>query len=307
MALDLRPFEIGDEEAILSLFGKSFGKPIAPDFWSWRFLDNPCGSPMIELAWDGTTLAAHYAVSPGALTVDGERHLGALSMTTMTHPAYRGQGLFVKLATSLFDRMVAQGYKAVWGFPNWQSHRGFIRDLAWSDVHEIPTLRLDMAGGRKIEASGSFEPVRERDSRIDSLWQRCRRTRRILGWRDAAHLEWRYLRHPTNRYEVLLGEDGYVVYKRFGREVDIVDVLIADEDAGVLRGLVREVVERNPEAVAINTWMVLNSPLHLELEKLGFVATAPTTYLGVRAFAALDVDVADVRHWYYTMGDSDVY
>ena len=39
-------------------------------------------------------------------------------------------------------------------------------------------------------------------------------------------------------------------------------------------------------------WLPLASPLHLELERIGFVPGAPTTYFGVRTLAPVSVDPA---------------
>ena len=149
--MDVRAYAPGDEAAILRLFDRSFGKPLPEAFWRWRFLDDPHGAPMIELAWDGDVLAAHYAVSPTSIAVEGERRVASLSMTTMTDPDYRGHGLFGQLATRLYERLAGVGHVAVFGFPNAQSHRGFIRDLGWQDVHEIPMLRLEVASAKPIE------------------------------------------------------------------------------------------------------------------------------------------------------------
>jgi len=68
MTIDIRPYNPGDEQAILELFEASFGRTMSGDYWRWRFLDNPVGEPKIDLAWDGTTLAGHYAVSPESET-----------------------------------------------------------------------------------------------------------------------------------------------------------------------------------------------------------------------------------------------
>jgi GNAT superfamily N-acetyltransferase len=307
MTLETRPYAPGDETAIQELFALTYGKPIAPELWRWRFLDNPYAPPVIDLAWDGDVLAAHYAVSPVMLAIDGEPRLAALSGTTMTHPDYRRRGLFVQLASSVYERLANEGYASVWGFPNGQSHHGIVRDLQWRNVHEIPTLRLDLTKAKPVATAGGVEELMAADARIDLLWERCRRLRPLMGWRDAQHVQWRYLRHPTNRYRLLVADSGYAVFKRFGDEVDLVDLLVADDDEAAVRALVGAVIERSDGAQAMNTWMPLDSRQHLELERLGFGTAAPTTYLGIRPFVATRFDVSDVRNWHYSMGDSDVY
>lgn len=306
MSVELRPFVDGDEALILGLFERSFGKPMSIEYWRWRFRDNPIDAPMIQLAWDGDVLAAHYAVSPVRMAIDGEPRLAALSMTTMTDPDYRGRGLFVQLASALYERLERRGYACVWGFPNAQSHRGFVRDLRWQNVHEIPMLRLEVAGSKQTGAE-KIEELTQPAPMLDAVWDRCRKLRPILVWRDAQHLAWRYLQHPSNQYRILATDSGYVVFKRYGDEVDLVDVLVVDEDAQVLSTLVRGVLAAIDDVHAINVWMPLDSPHHLELERVGFAATGPTTYLGMRPFAATRFDMTDVRNWHYGMGDSDVF
>jgi GNAT superfamily N-acetyltransferase len=313
--LEIRPYRPGDEAAIRELFQLAFKKPLSAEFWRWRFAENPVGEILIDLMWDGETLAGHYAVSPVIVRVGNAETKTALSMTTMTHPSYQGRGIFTRLARNLYGRMAAAGYGMVWGFPNNASHRGFVRDLAWEDVHEVPTFQLHLADARA--AMGSAAAVQELsgfDGRFDALWGRLRGVAAVMVRRDRAYLEWRYGRHPENRYTVLGHVDGkeltgYAVLKRYERQLDVVDVLATDASAGA--ALVAAAVERARGAgcEAVNLWLNFASSLHSALEKAGFRNVEPVTYFGVCRFAGLPSD-ADVRSYgpgHLAMGDSDVY
>lgn len=313
---DLRSYQPGDETAILDLFQRSFGQPLSLAFWTWRFQNNPTAGPMIDLAWDGDTLAAHYAVSPVTVSVAGQACLTALSMTTMTHPAYRGRGLFTLLANSLYAKMARQGYLMVWGFPNDLSHRGFVRDLAWQDIYEIPLFRLDLSTLRYAPTvSEHIVRLENFDERFDTLWEMAQPDCEVLVKRGCNYLRWRFSLHPHNTYHILgyaQGEQllGYAVFKHYQDGLDIVDMLIVrEESVGV--ELVQAVLDycRQNDVKNVNTWLPLRHPLHLHLEKLGFRNTHPVTYLGGRLLNQLpgELDVTDVRRWYYTMGDSDVF
>lgn len=308
--LDIRPYRPGDEKAILDLFAICFQRPMSEAFWRWRFLDNPSGAqPMIELAWAGDTLAAHYAVSPVRLMVDGREVLSALSMTTMTHPAHRGKGLFTTLALRLYERMSREGYGAVWGFPNAQSHRGFVRDLGWEDLLEIPTLRLP---GPARGGGEALAPLDADDTRLDDLWRETRSATGVEVVRDGAHLRWRLGRHPENSYVLRGVQDGrdlraYVVYKRYGSELDVLELRsIDDNDARrrLVGGLLQEAALAG--ASAVNCWLPLRHPLHGDLEKAGFGLTSPVTYMGARSLGGC-TGLDDPRAWSYAMMDSDVY
>lgn len=313
--LRIRPYQQGDEHEIVKLFGLVFGRPLPMAYWQWRFRDNPTGRIFIDLAWDGERLAGHYAVSPVVIAVNGQEQLTALSMTTMTHPDYRGKGLFVTLAQSVYQRMADQGLPLVWGFPNVLSHRGFIRDLAWQDIHEVPTFRRVLSEGRPLPApSPQVVELPALDARCDPLWAEIDKGGRVLTRRDHRYLAWRYTANPENRYTFFgcqQGERllGYAVCKRYQDGVDLVDLLSLDEhtDLDLVWGVARWAAEQG--ARSIQTWLNPSLPLHLELEKYAFRPTEPLTYFGARPLRP-ELEAAAVvnfRNWYITMGDSDVY
>src|SRR5687767_1720003 len=112
------PYKAGDETAILNLFEVCFKKPLAADYWRWRFEHNPAGLKMIMLMWDHEKLVGHYALSPVNMIIESENHLTGLSMTTMTHPDYTGKGIFQQLALELYNEQHRHNnLTMVWGFP----------------------------------------------------------------------------------------------------------------------------------------------------------------------------------------------
>jgi GNAT superfamily N-acetyltransferase len=62
--------------------------------------------------------------------------VATLSLDTMVHPDFRGQGMFTKLAEDLYGRIANDGMPIVYGFPNAQSHGGFVKYLKWVDLVE---------------------------------------------------------------------------------------------------------------------------------------------------------------------------
>lgn len=315
--LQHQPYRIGDEDAIRELFRASFGGrelPLAD--WYWRFRDNPSGPGLIELSWEAGRLAAHYAVTSMRMRIEGSDRLGALSGTTMTHPEHRGKGLFQLLARQTYDRMSQEGMSLVWGFPNSQSHRGFVRDLQWHDLCEMPTMRCVVSAERRPSAySNAVVELEDTDERFDRLWIRVRDEHRVIGRRDAETLRWRYVRHPSVRYRLIAysaGSEitGYVVFKRYADELQIVDFLVPKAERDVGEALVSSVYATAVAGglSAVSAWMRVDQPLHHALEKCGFVPDAPVTYAGSLSFdRTLDTVLSDVRGWYFTMGDSDVY
>ena len=307
--MEIRVWQPGDEVAILDLFGIVFGKPMAEAFWRWRYLDHPAGGPLIALAWDGDRLAAHYAASRAPLLVDGISRPAALSMTTMTHPDYRGQGLFERSASVLYDQMTAEGIEAVWGFPNRNSNVPFRRKLQWSAIADIPVLACDIRPGKP--APQTLLGVARIDARFD------------LGRPPAAGvqadhradiLHWRIDCHPQNRYLILtlpasVGLDGYAILKPYGdADFDLVLLAAADDRAypDLIAGTLAAVEARGGRR--INCWSMPQDPARIALERVGFQAVAPVTYFGARGLSAgVNLRLEDARRWRIAMVDSDIY
>lgn len=81
--------------------------------------------------------AAFYAVFPTFITVDSERILSAQSGDTMTNPKHQKRGLFIHLAELTYNLCRQSGIKLIYGFPNGNSHPGFINKL---DFQDLPIL-----------------------------------------------------------------------------------------------------------------------------------------------------------------------
>ncbi len=315
--LVIRPYITGDEEAILGLFRLTFGQSLDMAAWHWRYVENPSGGPFIELMWDGDTLVGQYAVSPFDISIDGETYHCALSLDTMTHPDYGGRGVFTRLAKSLYERITESGLIMVWGFPNENSHHGFIKRLAWADIATIPMLRL--RSSPEGHPHTEIRPLSIFDAQVDALFNQERKQFQFLTVRSARYLNWRFFRHPSRRYHAagLYSGDslvGYSIYKLFqtaeGKVSDIVDVFCVQDGRIFTDLLVWTAQESFRRGVkAVNLWMNDNSPFYPAVQEMGFLPDAPHTFLCERLFSpALPAQrMAQWENWYIQMGDSDVY
>ena len=307
--MEIRLWQPGDEAAILDLFGVVFGKTMTEAFWRWRYLDHPAGGPLIALAWDGDRLAAHYAASRAPLLVEGAPRSAALSMTTMTHPDYRGKGLFERSATVLYDHMAEAGIEVVWGFPNRNSNVPFRRKLQWSAIADIPVLTCEIVPGRAAPQTPLVE-VAQIDARFDL---KNISVPSIQADHSADVLHWRIDCHPDNSYLVLtlpnsVGLDGYVILKPYGAaEYDLVVMAATDDSAypDLIEGALAAAKARGAQRV--NCWSLPQDPARIALERAGFQAAAPVTYFGARGLSGKDLLLDDARRWRIAMIDSDIY
>lgn len=320
--LEVRPYAPGDEDAIRGLFAVTFGREQSSEHWRWRYLGNPVGTPMIELMWDDAKLVGHYSVSPMLVSIDGEPRLAALSLDTMTHPDYGRRGIFSQLATSLYGRLAAAGYAAVYGFPNANSHHGFVSRLDWKDIATVPTLTTSVSALVDRDAPPAADvkvrDIEGFDARFDALFERLAPRYRAIVRRSRAYLEWRYVACGWRGYRIVeaaRGDElaGYCVFKTY-RESDgtttgdLVDVF-CETDPVVFASLVgtaaRRLADRGADRVSM--WRLEHDPLASEARTLGFHPSAANTFWGARQLSPESESLGRAESWFLSEGDSDVY
>jgi GNAT superfamily N-acetyltransferase len=133
----LRPIGEDDVPAITSLYKLCFEDKPTEKFIRWRYLRKRVGTPTI-LAFKGSTCVASYAVWLTPLTLNEEEVLGAVGIDAMTHPDFRGHGLFVQLANKCYDLISQHGCKVLYGFAGDNSLPVGARRLNWDHLCDIP-------------------------------------------------------------------------------------------------------------------------------------------------------------------------
>lgn len=138
----------GDEPQLGELFKRVFGFDRGVAHYQWKFTNNPAGPPVIAVAEDAGRIVGQYALWPTPLRLGGKVVAGAQSLDTMTHPDYRGQGMFTVLAEECMGYAAARCIVALYGFPNENSQPGFVRKLDWDCTGEIDVLMRPLKASR---------------------------------------------------------------------------------------------------------------------------------------------------------------
>jgi len=186
------------KEQIFELFEHSFGGKIDEKLWSWAYLDNPNGDPIVSLYFDGAKLVGHYAVIPIKF-IHNQKNLDAvLSMTTMVDSAYRKYGIFIEQANEVYEQARDMGYKFVCGFPNKKSAPGFKKRLGWIVEEDLYVANFSYDELQQIEKKTYPNAI-------------------SFNTQDKKNLEWR-LSKPNQKY--FRKHNNYL--KEFEGNIDIV-------------------------------------------------------------------------------------
>lgn len=121
---------------------KERGLKFTSDGFKFWYNQNPCGKVLSVNAFDNNKMVAHYACIPVEWVISGRIVKGIHSMATVTHPDYRGKGLFKLLAQRTYDIAKKEGYEFVSGVANANSYPGFIKHLGFYLIE-----RLDVKWG----------------------------------------------------------------------------------------------------------------------------------------------------------------
>ena len=318
-----RDYEKGDEYQILSLYRQVSGREMSLAFWRWRYLENPFGQGMIKLLFDGDKLIGHRGAIPMVVSVQEMPLPAALILNTLTHPDFRRFGVSTYLAAALYDEAAQRGIKFVYNFPNPNSYPLYLRIKDWRvlDQRSVYQKRLESQSTSRIRKNSNIYQVEEFDEGVNALWDRVEQDYHVIVPRTKEFLNWRFVKNPAIVYykyafissqrEVL----GYIVLKtyldEYGTKGHIIDML-SIEDTGIVKELLECADDhfRRSKIQHISCWMPEHSFYADIFKREGYTRESMETHFGLRILDKQDSllrQVEHIRHWYLTMGDSDVF
>jgi hypothetical protein len=157
-------FDISRIKDIEELFVAVYKKKSAENYFSKKYDTAYTGVSYIGyMAYKEKTPIAFYGVIPCFIQYGNEIILAAQSADTMTHPEYRGKGLFISLAKKCYELCKKNNISFVFGFPNQNSYRGFIKlEFEIPEVMDCFQIKIGKSFLKKILAKIDTK----RDSRV---------------------------------------------------------------------------------------------------------------------------------------------
>jgi hypothetical protein len=244
-----RRFEENDLDSLLGLLRSTFNGYPEMNHWTWKYVKNPHGYPIIWVAEDNGGIIGSYILNPVKLRIGQALVMGAQSVDAAVDNAYRGGGIFKKLASSAISQAAKDEVSLIYAFPNKISFRGQVR-IGYRSMFIIPKMfkifKVSSLLEGKVRLSGTYlqktlntidafltinekkisdksncslivREIREFDSRFEVFWKEiCKANNNVLVERDPAYLNWRYMNYPEKHYTTYVCEKnrevvGYIV------------------------------------------------------------------------------------------------
>jgi SAM-dependent methyltransferase len=333
--LSINSYSAGDENIILPAFNEIFGVRRTLDHWYWKFRDNPYGSYKISQVFSGEgKLLAHYAGYPvpfysemdGAPTTFLSLQIG----DTMTQPEARGIG---RGKTSLLSRTAQHFYAKycegmvpfTYGFNTGTIKKLGERFLGYRYIDPIP-FRLRNVKQSPLPRRSVFDKIFSKysvrtvdifDDTFDYHFERCSPFYGLLVKRESRYLTWRYLDCPDKKYIVVSVHKGkavvgWSVFLRKGSRLLWGDALFNKEHPETVELVLSHVLGKRSckNVETVEGWFP-RSPLWWNeiLDQIGFDVTREPDNLFPGFFILEEGDWLEKLqgHFYYTLGDSDLF
>ena len=235
----LRLGDAADHPGVCRLAEAVYGLPRSLDSVRWLYQMNPAGPCRLWLAEDKKTrdIVAVRPVFPWRMRVGDQELLVAQAGDAMTHPDFRGRGIFGALVQAAWSELRDQGLPFSFSFSNAGSLSVYkkitVGDGPRAGTHEVlrfqrmvyplslrlmrervrglgPLIRgLDLAN-RAVQRRHlalpphlSVFPVQRFGEEFDDLWARSAAYPGVLTVRDSRYLNWRFIDTPTRGFQVL--------------------------------------------------------------------------------------------------------
>jgi hypothetical protein len=328
-AYEIRAYRPGDEHAILEAFNRIFAR-VDPGFhprtleqWRWLYERNPSGRRIqLAVGEDGRVLA-QYAGIPQRVRLDGEAGSFSQSVDSMSDPEFRRlarEPLFVQVGRAFdaaFGGTGAEKDTLMWGLPVPVAFRIGKKALKYELIRQQHKLSAPLARIVPRPSALAAQELERFPAEIDALFERLASERRCIAVRDGAQLRWRYEEHPDHRYRIAgvrrAGElVGLAVFRKgpFDLIEDglLVDWLAPAGDEDVRGALLEWLLEcaRAEGCERLTALFPDTSPEWLAFQRLGLCVHATRYFLVAWSFSPRhDLDWME-RHWYYTLGDTDL-
>lgn len=235
----LRRGDAADYPGLGRLWEAVYGVPRSLDSLRWLYEQNPAGRCELWLAEDGHTkeIIASRPVFPWRMRV-GDRELVVREAgDAMTHPEFRGRGIFSALVQASWSALRDQGIPFAFSFSNANSLSVYKKTTVGNGpragTHEVLGFRrmvyplsarllrkrMSALGGliaRLDLATRAFQrwrlalrdhlsvfPVTRFGAEFDDLWARTAGRHGVLTVRNSRYLNWRFIDTPGGGFRVL--------------------------------------------------------------------------------------------------------
>lgn len=346
----IRAYKQNDEQGIQNLFKEVFHKDLTRKEWRWKYKENSLGQTIATIAEENNEVIGHVALIPVKAKWFGKEIIFGARTDTMVSPRFRGKGIYKQLNKNIIEQAENQQIDFLFGYPAIGAKKLLIRYTNAKEISFIPRLvfvnslsqivtnRFPLFSGvskvvkpleklrlKKILNTEPSFPIKSIEScgpEFDILWREANPIANVLIKRDASYLNWRYHKHPKNKYQMYgLYENnsllGYTVIfeeqKGEGKNAFLSGIIVdlfAINNENVWEALIIHSLQKLQHTDIVQTWAPSHTTYYQALKNVGFIEKdKPMPLVGnliERTLPHVEKGF-EIHNWYITPGDVDSF
>lgn len=332
-----------DRAALIDFLGRHLTSLSNDRRFDWLYHENPCGPGRAWIARENPTTAivGVAAAFPRRFRVRGRRQEGWVLGDFCVDPQFRTLGPAVQLQRACLQMLSGNPTAVGYDFPSERMLAIYRRlqiapsarlvrmaKLLRADKYVAETIRWRLAARTLSAASNLLLGWSNRDSQTTRRYAIGMESEfgpefcpiielattgvGVCIDRAPEYLNWRYLRHPHRRHELMTARRngvlvGYLVFSQGGDNASIAD-LLSPHPVDVLPDLLHEAARllRQRGVMTLSVPILSSHPYRSLLEKAGFQAREACEVVILGALQAAENVGADLRSgWWLIEGDRD--
>jgi GNAT superfamily N-acetyltransferase len=307
-----------DSRSFCDLFNSLYSRKVDHRYYSWQFFETPFPScHAVATAADGAWIGCFGChIIPSAADVPP---IGWM-IDLMIQPAFRGKGIFRRLADFLFTSIAQHKPAALCALSNENADLIFTGALGWNRPATITTCTQSTEHAPKLSGNFDFRAYPRIETGVLASIANRFHIPLATHRRSEKFLKWRFAENPWYPYQMLVasqrGADvAAVVIKKFqdpqsGNSFgDIVDVFWSQEDPILLRDLLSATLQhfKNLGIRTASTWLQTNTAFDLAGKEMGFTSSIQKRYYNCRIFDDGLERLRSPQHSFLTMAATDLF
>lgn len=325
----VRPIIPADVDEITRLLEICLGTSDIPrtrEFWEWKHFKNPFGISSGIAAEEEGKIIGLRVLMQWMWAAGGKSFQAVRAVDTVTHPDWRGKGIFSRLTSTLLEEIAKEGVSFVFNTPNQFSKPGYLK-LGWKEVTRIPLwirpLKPVRIAWRLIRKS---EPpvFKNEESPIQKVlensdWESCLdpTESRLHTIRTSKYLRWRYCEIPGfvyhARYRTENNSSALIIFRHRQRrglhELSISELLVSPEGAKLGKDLLEETIQASGADYAAG--IAADETIEQELfRKCGFFPVGkkgPALTVKQLENRLPEINILDWNNWRCSIGDLELF
>jgi len=303
--ISYQEYEIGDETDISILYNNVFSESMTR-IWNYYYKDSfnsPIGhnQHVILAAKDGRDIIGTACICALTINYYGRLIKGGIVKDVMVHPRYQKRGIFTRASKQSYEIAKNYGYEFLFGFPNKISYPIFDKYLGWQTIAPINTFEYDL--NQTVYEKVRYNIFQATEKYNLSIYPNAISNIQVL--RDKYYFKKRYSKHFNNdKYVFITNNIGLIVLKKYTDQIAHIMEIIADGD-------IRSLLISATQYLAQSGYSLLTTFLPFfanDLLNFGFQEKKGSIYFIVKSLTYKPIEsYKDIRNYYISWGDSDVY